>query len=158
MKRVFGVIGLMGGILVLVGIFTPWITASFWRITVGSSAWDCITEPASETYCYLAFAGGIVAIVGTLCALAIPRVKLPWGILATGGILAIAGSAWAFIDISSDIEAYSDILSYGYGLYLTLIGGILSLAGVLGLFSRTTHGRDIEQNTREAAERTKRGE
>ena len=29
-KRILGVIGLVGGVLALVGIFTPWIKASGW--------------------------------------------------------------------------------------------------------------------------------
>jgi hypothetical protein len=142
-KRIFGGIGLIAGILALVGVFAPWVTVSGWGESLSASAWDSITratiggEPVErEAWACLALAGAILAVVGALAVLAIPKAKEFWGILGIGGILAIVGSAWGF----SDIETGSilDIsVSYGYGLYLTLVGGILGLVGIAVLRGRS---------------------
>jgi len=138
-KRILGGVGLIGGILALVGIFAPWATFSGWRASLDVSAWDLITRATigteqlpRETYACLALAGAILALVGALSALAAPKAKALWGILAIGGVLAIAGSAWGFSDIETGIGLGISV-NYGYGLYLTLVGGILGFIGVLGL-------------------------
>ena len=138
-KQILGAVGLIGGILALVGIFTPWATLSTaWGGSVSMSAWDSITEaeilgqPAErETYCLLAFAGSILALVGALLAVFAPSMKVPWAILVVGGVLAIIGAVWGL----SDIETGSILgisVSYGYGLYLTLAGGVLAFLAFLG--------------------------
>jgi hypothetical protein len=128
-KRTIALIGLIGGILALVGIFTPWATASGWGMSVTASAWDGIRESAGS-YCTVALIGACIALVGALSALAAPRVKVLWAILAIGGILAIAGAAYGFFDIETGTEM-GFLYGYGYGLYLTLVGGILALIGAL---------------------------
>jgi len=129
--RILVLIGLIGGILALVGIFTPWATASGWGMSVSASAWDGIKDSAGS-YFTVALVGACVALVGALSALAAPRVKALWAILAIGGILAIAGAAYGFFDIETGTEG-GFIYGYGYGLYLTLVGGILALIGSLGI-------------------------
>jgi hypothetical protein len=136
-KRIIALVGLVGGILALVGIFTPWITASGWGMSEGWSAWDSITEAKMmerETYCVLAFVGAILGLLGALSAMAAPRTKALWAILGIGAILAIAGAAWGFSDFfGGEPGTYMGVtISYGYGLYLTLVGGILALLGALG--------------------------
>ena len=137
-KRILALIGLIGGILALVGIFTPWATGSVGGIPVSASAWDGIKDSA-VSYFTLALVGACVALLGALSALAAPRVKALWAILALGGILAIVGAAWGFFDIETGTGVrleegigYIPVTSsYGYGLYLTLVGGILALIGAL---------------------------
>jgi hypothetical protein len=129
--RMLGLLGLIGGTLALVGIFTPWATASYMGLSESLSGWDCI-KGDGETYCYLAFAGALVALLGALSSLAAPRAKALWTILAIGGILAIVGAAWAFSDIETG-TMWGMSVSYGFGLYLTLVGGILALIGSLSL-------------------------
>jgi hypothetical protein len=130
-KRMLALVGLVGGILALVGIFTPWATASGGGMSVSASAWDGIKETA-VSYFTLALVGSCVALLGALSALAAPKVKALWAILAVGGILAIVGAAWGFSDIETGAEMGLSY-GYGYGLYLTLVGGILALIGSLGL-------------------------
>jgi hypothetical protein len=130
-KTILGLIGLYGGMFALIGIFYPWATASGWGMSVSASAWDGIRDSA-VSYFTLALVGACVALVGALSALAAPRVKALWAILAIGGILAIAGAAYGFFDIDTGTEG-GFLYGYGYGLYLTLIGGILALIGSLGL-------------------------
>lgn len=131
MKRILALIGLIGGILALVGIFTPWATASAPWISVSASAWDGIKD-AAVSYFTLALIGACFALLGALSALAAPRVKALWAMLAIGGILAIVGAAWGFFDIETG-TGMGVSYGYGYGLYLTLVGGILALIGSLGL-------------------------
>ena len=89
-----------------------------------------------ETYACLAFAGAVLILVGALAALTSPKTKVLWVILAIGGILAIIGSAWALSDIETGgILGVS--VDRGYGIYLTLVGGILGLIGILGLSNKT---------------------
>jgi len=145
-KQILGAVGLIGGILALVGIFTPWVTASISQLdgSVSWTAWDSIIEAKifeglpmlereveRETYCLLAFAGSILALLGALLAVFAPAMKMPWAILVVGGVLAIVGAVWGL----SDIETGSILgisVSYGYGLYLTLAGGILAFLAFLG--------------------------
>ena len=128
--RILTLIGLIGGIIALVGIFTPWATASGWGMSVSASAWDGIRD-AAGSYFTVALVGACIALVGALSALAAPRAKVLWAILAIGAILAIAGAAYGFADIYTGTEG-GFLYGYGYGLYLTLIGGILALIGALG--------------------------
>jgi hypothetical protein len=141
-KRILACIGLIGGILALVGVFAPWATHPVYieSESVNISAWDTITArdiwwgvglPPNigyEVWAGLALHGAVLALVGTLSALAAPKSKVPWAILGLGGVLAIAGSAWGLSDIIIN-GGIAGTLNTGYGLYLTLAGGILALIG-----------------------------
>jgi hypothetical protein len=51
----------------------------------------------------------------------------------------MAGSAWGLSDIRDGVAVFT---GYGYGLYLTFVGGILGLIGILGLRGLSGfHGR-----------------
>jgi hypothetical protein len=139
-KRILGGAGLIGGILALVGIFAPWVTFSGLTSSLNISAWDLITRATVETEqlprtcACLAFAGAVLVLLEALSVLAAPKAKALWGLLTLGGLLAIAGSAWGFSDIETG-PALGMSVNYGYGLYLTMIGGILGAIGVLGFRS-----------------------
>ena len=138
MHRLLGSIGLIGGILALAGIFMTWVIVKAWGVwdPYSLSAWDYVTNAklggviavGRETWASIAFGGAILTIVGALSARAKPRIKILWGILALGGLLAIIGAVWGFSDIETD-----EYVSYGAGIYLTLIGGIFGLIGAIGL-------------------------
>ncbi len=138
-KEILAAMGLIGGVLALVGIFAPWVTLSTgWGASVSMTAWDSITEakilgqPAErEMYCLLALAGGILALVGALLAVFAPAVKAPWASLVMGGVLAIVGAVWGLSDIET-VSMMDFSVSYGYGLYLTLSGGILAFLAFTG--------------------------
>jgi hypothetical protein len=128
-------IALIAAILALVGVFTPWAVRREWEDVLHVSAWNAIREPSggswtplAEVWAILALHAAILVLVGALSALAAPRAKVPWGILGAGGVLTIAGSVWGLCDIRSG--SLLDITGIGYGLYLTLVGGILGLIGV----------------------------
>ena len=140
-------IALIAAILTLVGVFTPWAVRREWEDVLHVSAWNAITgqysggwAPLDEVWAILALHAAILVLVGALSAVAAPRAKVPWGILGAGGVLAIASSVWGLCDIRAG--SLLDITGIGYGLYLTLAGGILGLVGILGLRgSFRSHGR-----------------
>jgi hypothetical protein len=84
----------------------------------------------------LAVVSGSLALLVAFCTLAFPKVKLLWVILGIAGILVIASSAWAIYDIKNPapfIEMLGTSIDYGFGLYLTIAGGIyIGVAGALG--------------------------
>ncbi len=160
------VIGFIGSILAIAGVFTPWVTASAsatipmvgeasfstsmtgWNIAKGELRASMtiqeetreLTMPTgeSESYPYIALAGGILALIGALGAL--PGLRKLSVLFAIGGMLVIIGAAWGFSDIETGTRTetlwgmtVTGTAGYGYGLYLCLMGGILSLVGVLGL-------------------------
>ena len=133
-RKVLGRVGLIAGVMALVVVFSPW------AMDPGSyhpnlSAWDAITglrigdnEPLCRVWAGLALHGAVFALVGALFAVAAPKAKAPWAILGVGSALAIAGCAWGLSDIR-DGGVMGFYSGYGYGLFLTLVGGILGLVG-----------------------------
>jgi hypothetical protein len=132
-NRIVVGIALIAAILTLVGVFSPWAARYEMGGTPSMSAWNIIRDfrgwaPLDEVWATLALHAAILVLVGALSALAAPRAKIPWGILGAGGVLAIVSSAWGLYDIRAGSLSY--ITGIGYGLYLTLVGGILGLIGI----------------------------
>ena len=148
-------VGLIGGIIVLVGIFSPLASISGTimgnEFSLSASAWDLITEAEisitidgttlsapteMEIYAILVLVGGVIVLIGALGLLASPRMKNLVALLVIGGILAIVGAVWGYLDISSELETIAAVpgvsADVGYGIYLSLVGGILCLAGAYG--------------------------
>lgn len=129
--------GLLGGILAMVGVFTAWGEISGW-ISVDISGWDFATNGkvmgqnvGRETYACLGVSGAIIGLVAALALLAWPRSGGLWKpLLALGGILAITGAAWGIADIDTG-SALGVSVGRGSGIYLTLVGGIVCLGGML---------------------------
>ena len=134
-KKILGDIGLIAGILALVGAFSPWATypggyspnISAWDAMTGLTVWD---YRLYLVWAGLAFGGAILLLLGAVSALAAPKAKAPWVILHVGGALAIIGFAAAVSEIRDGGLGYP---GYGYGLFLSLAGGLLGLTGILGL-------------------------
>jgi len=148
-------VGLIGGIIVLAGIFSPLASISGTimgsEFSLSASAWDSITGaeisitiagiPVSaptevEIYAILVLVGGALVLISALGLLASPGMKNPAALLVIGGVLAIVGAVWGYLDISSELETIAAVpgvsAGVGYGIYLSLVGGILCLAGAYG--------------------------
>jgi len=148
-------VGLIGGIIVLAGIFSPLASISGTimgsEFSLSASAWDSITGaeisitiagiPVSaptevEIYAILVLVGGALVLISALGLLASPGMKNPAALLVIGGVLAIVGAVWGYLDISSELETIAAVpgisAGVGYGIYLFLVGGILGLAGAYG--------------------------
>jgi len=127
MRKEIAIIGLIGGILTVAGIFGPWETEDS---DLSISGWDLTKAEAEGGFGarlpYVALVGGILAVIGAILALVRPGV-IPAGLLAIGGILALIGVAYGLV--VADIEA-GDM---GYGTILVAVGGILAILSTLGL-------------------------
>jgi hypothetical protein len=152
------IIGLIGGVLAVAGVFAPWATMSgsttsdnrTVSVSSSQSGWDLangrvavvievnggsaleIIRGEGKDYPYIALVGGILVLVGALASPAFSKGAL---LLAIGGMLAIAGAGWGL----SDIETGTVIVAtagYGYGLYLCLAGGVLGLLGAYGFYTK----------------------
>jgi len=129
-KQTLLIIGLIGGILATIGVFLPWASWGYeWSEPWSESGWGLRGEMNSP---YLALAGGIIALLGGFALL---KGKRPVGfLLPMGGIIAIAGGAWGYFDVSaylSQIEpgAFELFSGFDYGFYVCTAGGILALIG-----------------------------
>lgn len=121
-KKKLVIIGLIGGGITMVGVFLPWMNATASGSTISSTGWD-LAKVAMVIYPYIILFGGILSLVGALCALA-NKVKASVYLLPLGGIIAIGGWAWAATDINWSFVTY--------GFYACLVGAILALIGRLG--------------------------
>jgi len=155
-SRIPGVFVVVAGLLVLVGIFLPWIRFNsvsseipgFGEITFNFndiSGWDMATahgltdaQGAStvEKYAVLTIIGGILTLVAALWALVTPSMRFAWAAAAIGGFLAIVGCIWAYRDVNDFVYAFSSAdnsCDYGAGLYMGMIGGIVGL--ITGMYA-----------------------
>jgi len=135
-KQTLLIIGLIGGILATIGVFLPWIGRSY--MGGGSaggwseSGWYLRTTRIISFYSpYPALAGSIIALLGGFALL---KGKRPVGfLLPIGGIIAIAGGAWGYFDVSAFLSRVITVpeqhLSSGYGFYVCIVGGVLALIG-----------------------------
>lgn len=134
-RMTLGVFCLIGGVLALVGLFTPWLAAS---LGAGSlSAWTMIRRIGGQmftnsitSYLYLAFIGAILAFIGALGVLGMPKIKVLWLVPALGGLLAVVGAGWGLEDILANGSGLAGGgVHAGIGLYLILAGGVVALLG-----------------------------
>jgi hypothetical protein len=147
-SRITGLFVLIAGVLVLVGIFLPWLKASmnlgewFGTLSISASGWDLVTgggdvQDGAKTYAILAFAGSIVLLLGAVWAFLDPEMRFAWAMTIVGGVLAIVGSVWGWQDFNDFVvvgaSAPEASIGYGAGLYMALAGGIAGvIAGIMG--------------------------
>jgi len=112
-KKTLLVIGLIGGILAIVGVFLPWASILGFSL----SGWDI---RAGGSYVYVILIGGIIALLGGIVALADVKIEKIGYLVLLGGILAILGWIWAATDIG-------DWSAVTYGFYTCLVGAILAI-------------------------------
>jgi hypothetical protein len=93
----------------------------------GASSIDEMAPRMYEVWAGLGFGAALILLVGALYAVAAPKAKAPWVMLHIGGAPAIAAFAAGVSFVSYHGRGY------GYGLFLTLAGGLLGLTGILGL-------------------------
>ena len=143
MRTIGAALTLVCGILVIVGVFLPWISGSVsvlgiplsfswsgWDI-IDASGWD-IAELVSPTnvHALLVLIGGIIMAVCAfpaiiLSTLPVARLAIfPLGVLTSlAAIVAIGGVAWFVIDmVSNDAGSY-----IGYGVYLSAAAAFTGL-------------------------------
>lgn len=150
-SRIIGALAVIAAVLVIVGVFIPWVEASWISAeppgahSASGSGWDLMTasgdvQDGVEPYAIIAFAGSMVLALGALWAFHDPESKFAWFMAFAGGVLAIVGAVWGwqgFNDIVfAGIGTAEASIDRGPGLDMTLGGGIAgviaSIAGRLG--------------------------
>lgn len=131
-KQTLLIIGLIGSILAIVGVFLPW--RFFGELS--TSGWEFRTEVISP---YIALSGGIITLVGILAIL--KRKKPASYLLSIGGIIVIIGGVLGCFDVHARLGWALQIVvtrAIGYGIFMCIIGGILSLIdGMLSLRAKS---------------------
>ena len=115
-------------------------------ISAEATAWDMVTnakimgeEYGREAFAFFALSGAVIVVLASLVALATPKTKVPWGTfsMTVGGLLSAASALWALSDIDTG-TMLGVTVTYGFGLYLTLVGGIVAcVVGITGLLFDT---------------------
>jgi hypothetical protein len=141
-KKTAAIIGLIGGILVLVGLALPWVSASvtYMGVATSMSVSGATALSGSWAPAIIVAVGGILALLGGLILLVGKGGPIAY-LLPLGGILAIAGGIWAFAQIS-DVAGFvtglagtgvAATIEAGYGVYLGIVGAVLALIGSFAL-------------------------
>lgn len=146
MNERLAALGLVGGTLAAAGVFLPWSTmgglmeVTGWGLARGEVEIVGATFRVSvtEIYPWLVLAGGALSLISALGTLAV-KTKILKGLLVIGGVLAIVGSCWGFLDFLGEPEILR--VSIEYGLYLCIVGGVLALLG--GAFMIGGRGKGI---------------
>lgn len=120
-KMALSVIGLIGGILVVAGVFLPWVSASVFGVTFTASGWDALSASVSKSPdVLLGLIGGIIALIGGLVSAIAIKMKNLGYLIPLGGILAVLAWIWSAYTIT-------DWSVVAYGFYMCLVGGIIAL-------------------------------
>lgn len=138
------IVGLLGGLLGLIGVFLPWVTASAGAISlslpgtcvggIGSieipvvGSQRCPGSSEGAIYFYgifvLSILGLIVSLLGrkmtSMLALVFGVLVLVLGVVAAARVVASAGDIGSVPGVT---------ISIGYGLILSIIGGVILLVG-----------------------------
>jgi len=126
-------IGALGGIIAIVGVFLPWVTASVLGVGISVSGWDAYSTLGS----YEPLIVLIVAIVTLLVAVLTKGMIQKWGTTIFGLITLILGAYYAMnvASVAGDAAQFVGVtVSVGYGLYLVIVGGIVALIGGIMAF------------------------
>jgi hypothetical protein len=120
-KMALSVIGLIGGILVVAGVFLPWVSASVFGVTFTASGWDALKASVSKNPdVLLGLIGGIIALIGGLVSAIAIKMKNLGYLILLGGILAVLAWIWSAYTMT-------DWSAVTYGFYIYLVGAIIAL-------------------------------
>jgi hypothetical protein len=136
-----GILTLVCGILVLVGVYSPWLKIPGEELTVVLNGWQVANyelETASFIEPYLVLGGGVTMIVCIVLALLLSlggdisgSISMVLGILAKiAAVLVAIGAIWFIvISVTGKIGEYIGQESYslGYGGYISVFAAALGL-------------------------------
>ena len=135
-KKTLGILGLVGGVVALAGLFLDWVSVSAMGMSIGASGWLILTT-VGGIQPILVLVGSLLAALGGIGILM--DQKMLSMMLPVGGIIAVAGAGWVIADMSSVAGAVGGTgigVSMGMGIYANIIGGIIALIiGVMALKS-----------------------
>lgn len=133
-----GILTLVCGILVLVGVFTPWLSITDVGVLSGWDVANYEVGAASLIEPYLVLGGGSVMIVCVLLALLLSLGGDISGAISTllnvlakiAAALVLIGAVWFIvISLTGKIGEYigQDYYSLGYGSYISIFAGVLAV-------------------------------
>jgi len=121
MKKSTQIIGLVGAILTIVGVFLPWSSS-----TTSASGWQLAELAplfgASLPQPYLLMIGGIVVFLGMLLVM-LTGTRAPVYLAISGGTMLAAAGLWT--------GAVANMSAAGYGFWVTISGVVISIVTVI---------------------------
>jgi hypothetical protein len=109
-KKTWALVALIGGILLIIGIFLPWIK----MLGVEQSAWD-----AADV---IAIASSFMVFLGAIAVWAVDSLR---SMVSVGGLLALADS----------VAVHKASTEVGYGIWIYMVGAIIALIAMIGILS-----------------------
>jgi len=119
-KKTWALVALIGGILLIIGIFLPWVNAldpsNPTAPATEKSAWD-----AADV---IAITSGFMVFLGAIAVWAVNSLK---SMVSVGGLFALAEA----------ISIYKSPLTTGtvYGIWIYIVGAIIALIAMIGILS-----------------------
>lgn len=124
------VLGAIGGIIALIGVFLPWLTVSVMGVELSASGWEAY-DLAGEIAPILVL---VLAIITIAVAVFTKDMIQKAGVTILGLITLIVGAYYIMYigDVAAGLSGFAEVsVSAGYGLYAVVIGGIIALVGGL---------------------------
>jgi hypothetical protein len=124
-RRVFVIIG---GVILVIGSRLPWMSVPV-LFGVEGPVYEAI-EVGWEDNGIMTGGIGLVLLLGGLFfgGRYGAKYSIPGAVLATLALMVVAGCVWRVIEINPSAGFFA---ATGVGLYVTLIGGLVALVGVL---------------------------
>ena len=139
--KIASLLALVGAFIALIALFMPWMTFKGPGGSFGATGWDLITDSAGAAATTFALIALVLAIIVLLLAIiSILNVKIAdkktIGILmCVLGLVIVIMTYLAVWDQEMALEnlGYTSVtLSYGAGMFISMIGGVLVMvAGIL---------------------------
>ncbi|MDO5861508.1 MAG: hypothetical protein Q4Q58_01725 [Thermoplasmata archaeon] len=147
--NVLGIIGLIGAILLIVGVFLTWAEASFDIVIYSASesytGWDIYSEGMDAEYNYaplVALIAGVVAIITTIIPIVLKNAtanRLLGVITLILAVVAIVLMVLFYGQMETlEISGYTVAsVTAGYGLWVSIAGAvILALGGIVDIVKK----------------------
>ena len=148
--NVLGIVGIIGALLMVIGVFLNWLEFSVTIPIIGSESWNytgmdifntdiigegdnAVTFSDITSYSYapiVALACGVISIIATIVSTVLCKGNIGLGFLFYGDV-----NGYAF---SESIFGFSASLSIGSGLWVVIAGAIITvIGGILDIAKKT---------------------
>jgi hypothetical protein len=119
-KNTWAVVALIGGILLIIGVFLPWVNA----LSPFNPAAPAAKVSAWDEADVLAIASSLMVLLGAIAVWASNSLR---SMVSVGAILGLAES----------VSIYKSSLTTGtfYGIWIYMVGAIIALIAMIGILS-----------------------
>jgi len=119
-KKAWALIALLGGILLIVGVFLPWVKA----LDPSNPTLPAVEKSAWDAADVIAISGSIMVLLGALAVWGFDALR---SMVPVGGLLALV-EAIAVYKAPITTEAV-------YGIWVFIVGAIIALIATIGIIS-----------------------